>query len=265
MARLSRASVLLLLALTACSAEPATAQQDTRAAAEAKATVGQAVMPGVVAARELVQEVVPPRAVAPADISPAAVKHIIRWEITSPSYYQKRLRWPIWPGGASGVTWCVGYDGGHQTRAVIARDWSGHPKVDRLATTSGLTGQAAKVALPQWRDIETAYPECEDVFRDVTLPAYEQLAKRTFRNGWDRLSKDAKGSLTGTVYNRGAGMNGDRRKEMRVLKDECVPAGDVWCMGRQYRSMCRIWRGTDIGAGLCARYEEAARLAEGKL
>ena len=265
MACLSRAAVLLLLALTACSAAPATAQQDTEAAAKAKAAVGQVVVPAVVAAREAVQEVVPPRAVARDEVSPAAVKHIIRWEITSQSYYTKRLRWPIWPGGASGVTWCVGYDGGHQTRAVIARDWSEHQHVDRLVNTSGLTGQAAKAALPQWRDIETAYPACEDVFRDVTLPAYRRLAKRTFRNGWDKLPWDAQDSLTATVYNRGAGMTGDRRREMRVLKDECVPAGDTSCMGRQYRSMCRLWRGTNIGAGLCARYDEAALLAEGRL
>ena len=52
-------------------------------------------------------------------VSPAAVAHIVRWEITSPAYYDKRLRWPIWPGGASGVTWCIGYDGGHQTGPVI--------------------------------------------------------------------------------------------------------------------------------------------------
>ena len=264
MARINRAAVLLLLALTACTAEPVAAQQDTPAA-RAKESVSQVVVPAVVAAREAVQDVVPPRAVARDEVSPAAVKHIVRWEITSQAYYTKRLRWPIWPGGASGVTWCIGYDGGHQTRPVILRDWSGHKHAERLANTSGLTGQKAKAALPKWRDIETAYPDCEDVFRDVTLPAYRSLAKRTFRNGWDKLPWDAQDSLTATVYNRGAGMTGDRRREMRALRDECVPAGDIWCMGRQYRSMCRIWRGTDIGAGLCARYEEAARLAEGRL
>src|SRR5690606_9796785 len=53
----------------------------------------------------------------------AAAALIIRWEITSPAWYDRRLRFPVWPGGASGVTWGVGYDGGHQTRAVIEDDW----------------------------------------------------------------------------------------------------------------------------------------------
>jgi hypothetical protein len=231
----------------------------------AQAEVAQVAWPAIVQARDAVQQVIPPAALPRETVSPAAADLAIRWEITSPSYYQKRLRRPVWPGGASGVTWCVGYDGGHQTRAVIARDWPTHKSAGRLVMTSGLTGQTARAALPKFRDIETDYPDCESVFREVTLPVYQQLAKRAFRNGWDKLSPDAQGSLTITVSNRGDGMTGDRRREMRALRDECVPAGDVGCMARQYRSMCRIWQGTDIGPGLCARYEDTARLAEGGL
>lgn len=218
----------------------------------------------MVQVREAIQAVIPPAPVIEGEaVSPAAVAHIVRWEISSPSYYQQRLRWPIWPGGASGITWCVGYDGGHQTRPVIARDWEAHYAVDRLSTTAGLTGQAARLALPRYRDITTDYGYCEEVFRSVTLPAYHRLARRTFGNGWELLPPDAQGSLTATVYNRGASMTGSRRAEMRTLRDVCVPAGDTVCMAQAYRSMCRLWRGTPNGPGLCSRYEDAAALAEG--
>ena len=248
-----RAAAALLLALSALAA-PAWA---------ANADGIQALVSEV---RSAVQSVVPPAPVVdrPQDeVSPAAVAHIVRWEITGQAYYNQRLRWPIWPGGASGVTWCIGYDGGHQTAPVIRRDWAEHAAVDRLATTAGVTGAAAKAVLPRYRDIATSFDYCERIFRNVTLPAYQRLARRTFANGWGALPPDAQGSLTATVYNRGASMVGSRRDEMRKLRDVCVPKGDVHCMAVQYRAMCRIWRGTPNEAGLCGRYNDAARLAEG--
>lgn len=248
-----RAVAALFLALSACAGPvPVAAQVDgvQAAVAEVRSAV-QAVVP------------LPPVVERPQDqVSPAAVAHIVRWEITSPAYYSARLRWPIWPGGASGVTWCIGYDGGHQTAPVIRRDWAEHGQVDRLATTAGITGQAAKAALPRYRDITTPYSYCERIFRDMTLPTYHRLARRTFADGWELLPADAQGTLTATVYNRGASMVGSRRDEMRALRDVCVPAGDVRCMALQFRSMCRIWRGTINEAGLCGRYTDAARLVE---
>lgn len=247
-----RAAAALLLALTCCAGPAPVAAQ--AALQEAVADV-----------RGAVQAVLPlaPVVDRPEDrVSDAAVAHIIRWEITSPAYYERRLRSPIWPGGASGVTWCVGYDGGHQSAPVIRRDWAGHRAVARLATTAGITGTKARDVLPRYRDIVTPYDYCARIFRDVTLPAYHRLARRTFADGWELLPEDAQGTLTATVYNRGSSMVGSRRSEMVTLRDVCVPRGDVRCMAAQYRAMCRIWRGTINEAGLCGRYNDAARLAE---
>ncbi len=76
-----------------------------------------------------------------------------------------------------------------------------------------------------------------------------------------RCRRPAQGALTATVYNRGAGMAGDRRREMRELRDTCVPAHDLVCMAAQFRSMVRLWHGTAIEAGMRARYEATAQLA----
>lgn len=212
--------------------------------------------------RDAVQSVVPPAPAPPAEVSPAAVAHIIRWEISGPAYYDRHLQAPIWPGGASGITWCVGYDGGQQSATQIRMDWAAHPSVTRLASTAGITGTDARAALARYRDIRTRYDYCAEIFQRVTLPAYHALARRTFARGWDLLPADAQGILTATVYNRGPSMAGSRRAEMLVLRDRCVPASDLDCMGAQLRSMCRLWRGTSLEAGLCGRYEDAARIVE---
>lgn len=229
--------------------------------AVAQVDAAEVVTPAVLAARAPIEAVVPmPPAHAGTD--PRAVALIVRYEITSPDYYAQRLQRPIWPGESSGVTWGVGYDGGHQTRARIAADWDAHPAVLRLVETSGITGPPARAVAAQLRDVATPYPMAEQVFAESTLPAYHALAARTFRDGWDRLPPTAQGSLTATVYNRGVAMAGDRRREMRVLRDVCVPAGDCACMAAQYRSMPRLWAGTAVADGLRARYEATARLAE---
>lgn len=270
----------VLLPLLAACAQPAEvqaqaaeaitdAQQDAAetvgpAVQETRTSVAEVLVPAIVDVREIVEEALPPTTGALSPPSPAAVALIVRYEISSPAYYVKRLQRPVWPGGASGVTWGVGYDGGHQTRQRIAGDWAEHPAAAELSTTAGIVGQRARVVLPAYRHIVTPLEIAQSVFRDSTLPEYHALAARAFRDGWDHLPPDAQGSLTATVYNRGAGMTGERRREMRVLRDECVPNGDIACMVVQFRSMCRIWRGTTVEAGLCARYEATARLAAGQ-
>lgn len=192
----------------------------------------------------------------------AAAALIIRWEITSPAWYDRRLRFPVWPGGASGVTWGVGYDGGHQTRAVIEDDWQAHEHRARLGETAGLTGSRAKTALPAYRDIATPFPYAAEVFEGRSLVEYERRTERAFRNGFEALRPNACAALVSLVYNRGAAMTGDSRREMRAIRDQCVPAQDYACIAREIRSMSRLWRGTVNENGLTARRESEARLAE---
>jgi GH24 family phage-related lysozyme (muramidase) len=268
----SLARVLLAFALTAllaaCAPLASTAPTSIAKAQEVLAAPVQAVrsaaaealVPATVAGREAVLDAVPAAAptAAPA-IAPAAVALIVRFEVTSPAHYTRALQAPVWPGGASGVTWGVGYDGGHQPRQAIARDWATHPAVLRLVATSGVIGAPAKPVATAMRDVRTPFPLAERVFASATLPAYDALTARTFAAGWQALPAAARGALDSLVYNRGAGMRGRSRAEMREIRDACVPLADVHCIAAQLRAMKRLWPDTP---GLRDRREGEARLAE---
>jgi GH24 family phage-related lysozyme (muramidase) len=168
----------------------------------------------------------------------------------------------VWPGGASGITWCVGYDGGHQTRHVIAQDWWDHPEVMRLATTAGLTGQKARAVLPQYRNILTPYPACEKVFGERTLIEYERRTARWLRDGYADLPPNCKGGLVALVYNRGTSTVGDNRREMKNIEKTCVPAHDCKCVANENRASKRVWKGSSIQAGMWRRRDEESELME---
>ena len=192
----------------------------------------------------------------------AAAALTLRWEVTSPAFYRKRLERPIWPGGASGVTWGIGYDGAHATAATIRDDWHAHGQVERLASTTGISGTRARDVLPRYRDIVTPFEHAADVFENRSLIEYERRAERAFRDGFVDLRPNACGALTSLVYNRGAAMTGDSRREMRVIRDNCVPKQDYACIAAEIRSMKRLWRGTVNENGLSARREAEAILTE---
>lgn len=232
--------------------------------------VSNAVQAPVVAAVEALEALAPAPPPPPpvqddreAACRQAAASLIIRWEVSSEARYNRALRFPIWPGGASGVTWGIGYDGGHQTASVIEDDWLAHTGRGRLAQTAGVTGKRAKTALPAYRDIPTAYDYASQVFENRSLIEYERRTRRAFGGDeFDALRPKACAALVSLVYNRGAAMSGDSRREMRVLRDECVPREDYQCIAEQLRSMVRLWRGTVNENGLSARREAEALLAE---
>lgn len=236
---------------------------------DAQASMASVAVPTLVAAQDILSSALPakPLATSPDQgrtVSPAAVDMIVGFEIVSRSYYTKRLQRPVWPGGKSGVTWGIGYDGGHQTSTRILEDWAAHPERLLLSRTAGVTGSAAQPLAAQLRRVVTPLPLAEDVFAYSTLPRYAHLAMRTFDDGWTCLDPDPQGSLVATVYNRGTSMRGRSRAEMRQLRDDCVPRCDAPCMAAAYRAMKRVWKGTPLEAGLGRRYEATARLAEGR-
>lgn len=206
--------------------------------------------------------VLPPPEPRDAACRRAAAALTLRWEVTSPAFYRKRLELPIWPGGASGVTWGIGYDGAHATAATIRDDWQAHGQVERLASTTGISGTRARDVLPRYRDIVTPFEHAAGVFENRSLIEYERRTERAFRNGFTELRPNACGALISLVYNRGAATTGDSRREMRNIRDNCVPKQDYACIAAEIRSMKRLWRGTVNENGLSARREAEAILTE---
>lgn len=260
--------------LPACGVSPRAAVPavSTQAAAPlvavAQGAIADAVVPAAVALRESVQAALPVAAAVPAvspashdpRLSDAGLAHIVRWEITSEARYNRSLTHPVWPGGASGITWCIGYDGGHQTAHTIRADWRAHAQADLLAQTSGIVGTTARRALPQYRDITTAFQSCVDVFQASSAPTYMRATERAYGAALRDQPQGVIDALFGNTYNRGGSMVGMRNREKRAIRDDCLPAHDRACVATQLRAMKRLW--PDV-PGLQARRESEARLAEG--
>lgn len=234
----------------------------------AQEAVSAELVPVIVTVREAVQDAAPLPAPAEPTANPAvplATALIVRWEVTSPAYYDRRLQGVICPGGASGPTWGLGWDGGHQTERDNRTAWSQHPHVDRLARTAGHSGEArCRASRGQLLDVRTGYPMAEAVFARFALPKYMALCVRKYGTVLLDQPAGVQAALFSECYNRGGAIRGTRGIEQAVIRDTCLPARDVECTATQLEKMCRLWQGTPNGPGLCARRFDEARVARGR-
>lgn len=236
----------------------------TPAATDLQVAVAEVLVPAALGVQGTVQASLSPPSPGPLDMAwagaPVAADLIIRWEIGSPARYARLYQGLICPGGASGPTGGVGYDFGHQTAADIRAEWHEHPDVERLATASGVVGDAAcRDWVARHTDIRIPFDYAERIFLTRTLPAYQQAAERALGDGWHRLPPNAQAGNTSLGYNRGWSMRGDRNREKRAIRDVCAPAGDVRCNAAEIRAMKRLW--PDV-RGLRDRRDDEARVVE---
>lgn len=188
-------------------------------------------------------------------------KLIIEFEVGGKAYYGEH---PEWPRGASGVTVGIGYDLGYNSRTNILSDFRnlGNVSSRKLANASGITGLRARNYLPTVRDILVSWQIALGVFDEVDVARTFALCQRTFRS-FDDLRPNAQASLVSLVFNRGNGMSGPNRTEMRATRD-AAPKRDYDEMALQLRKMKRVWVGTNIYNGMARRREAEARLMETK-
>ena len=122
----------------------------------------------------------------------------------------------------------------------------------------------------QTKPSPTAPVKAEATGADAAFAAWDvdrngSLSPQEFRNGWDLIPQPTRDALVMTVFNRGTSTAGSRRAEVRVIRDVCVPAGDVACVVAQLRLMPRLWVGTPAENGLRNRYTLTAKYAESGL
>jgi len=187
------------------------------------------------------------------------------------SYYNKFLKNPAGPEGQSGVTIGVGYDLGYVNKTEFSEDWKDLPKetFDRLYKVVGIKGYNAKNLIRGLKDITIPWDLALKVFNNKTVTKFYNLTQQTFPN-FDNLPEDAKGGLVSLVFNRGAALEGDRRREMKLIRDgmKLVSNYDqkaLTFIANQIRKMKRIWIGGSIEKGMSRRRDAEAKLIEQSL
>jgi len=187
------------------------------------------------------------------------------------NYYNKFLKNPAWPEGQSGVTIGVGYDLGYVNKAEFSEDWKDLPKevFDRLYKVVGIKGYNAKNLVRGLKDISIPWDLALKVFNNKTVSKFSNLTKQTFPN-FDNLPEDAKGGLVSLVFNRGNALEGDRRREMKLIRDGMAITSTfdqkaLSFIANQIRNMKRIWIGGSIEKGMSRRRDAEAKLIEESL
>lgn len=187
---------------------------------------------------------------------------VIVFESGGKSYYERYLKTPTWPGGASGVTIGIGVDLGYIQTNEFDLHFSKYfskNNVNRLKRTIGIKGSSAKPLISQIKDIELSWDNASDAFREWTLPKFWKLSNNLWK-GLDQLEEPAQVALVSIVFNRGTSIEGSSRTEMRKIKD-LVLKKDYLGIANQIRSMKRLWVGKNMN-GLLKRRDVEADMVE---
>jgi len=198
-----------------------------------------------------------------------SLKLILDFEVGGgENYYNKFLKNPTWPGEQSGVTIGIGYDVGYVNKTEFSNDWKDLPKeiFDRLYRVVGVKGYQAKELARRLKDINISWDMAVKVFMNKTVKKFYDLSRNTFPN-FDKLPEDAKGGLVSLVFNRGSALEGDRRREMKTIRDIMAKTENfdekvLSQIGDQIRKMKRIWIGGSIERGMSRRRDAEAKLIE---
>lgn len=184
------------------------------------------------------------------------------------NYYNKFLKNPVWPGEQSGVTIGVGYDVGYVNKTEFSNDWKELPQkdFDRLYKVVGVKGYQAKELARRLKDIVIPWEMGLKIFMNKTVKKFYDLTQKTFPN-FDKLPDDAKGGLVSLVFNRGSALEGDRRREMKAIRDIMARSQNfdekiLSQISDQIRKMKRIWMGGSIEKGMSRRRDAEAKIIE---
>jgi len=196
-------------------------------------------------------------------VSDKAFKLILDYEVGGgESYYNKALKRPCWPGGASGITIGIGYDLGFNNLDQFTSDWKYQltsDQFDRLKVHLGKMSTTAKGVVSSVRDIEVPWTTALTVFKKSTLPRFIKETLSAFP-GADKLHPDAFGALVSLVFNRGASVSGSSRVEMLNIRN-LISSKNYKAIANEIQSMKRLWVGKGLD-GLLKRRDEEASLVE---
>lgn len=177
----------------------------------------------------------------PSPVMPVeAVTFIVVEEVGSRAFYDAHAAFPHFPGEASGITLGIGYDLRFHDTAELQRDWGEALSPEAMAKLKPFVGKkGSKAAVEALKAIRIPFTAAWKVFTAESLPKYVDKTRKAFP-GFDGLPPLARGALTSLVYNRGARMDGDGRREMRAIRDH-IAADRLADVPAEFESMKRLW------------------------
>jgi len=197
-------------------------------------------------------------------INKAIMAFEVSWSPTTGfDVYNRKYRKPIVPDPVntnSGVTIGIGYDCGQYSANKIKMDWQSVlplNMVNALAAVAGCKKQQAANQLPSLSMVIVPIEAALQVFYNTTIFDFARRASRIYPDLF-KLNPVEQSVITGLVYNRGDGLAGGRRREMRQLIT-AIRDDDDKEMADLIRSMCRLWPDT---LGLRKRRQAEAALVE---
>jgi hypothetical protein len=199
--------------------------------------------PQTLTALEKRLSIAPPRTAASLRCSCRSLEAIVRFEVGSRAQYERLYARPTWPEGESGVTIGIGYDLGFTSKAQIEADWAPfleQPARASLAAVQGVKGLAALKLARGIAHLRIPLAAAEAVFHASTLPRFAKLTRDAFP-GVEKLPLDAQGALLSLVFNRGASLEGERRREMRAIRDALKVGAPLAEIAAQVEAMQRLW------------------------
>jgi hypothetical protein len=176
------------------------------------------------------------------------------------AYYDRFLSFPTVPGFESGVTVGIGFDLGYTNLPEFDACWGGLKEALRLRGAVGLKQAAARQFCATVTDIRVPWEMALNVFLERTVPTHWLRTLRVFPQAVS-LPEDCASVLFSIVFNRGMSLTGERRSEMRGMKDALANSKPEAVPGL-IRSMKRLW---PEGSGLVKRREAEAKLFEAGL
>jgi hypothetical protein len=197
-------------------------------------------------------------------ISPEARDIVIGFEVSDRATYERKYFHPEWPKGDSGITIGIGYDVGYVSKDELAKHWGGlisDAEIQRLGRAVGVKGAHAQAILSDFRSVSVPWDAAIAAYERSTMPKFGRLVLRAFPGAIERPGH-CFGALFSLVFNRGASLDGERRREMRNIRDACAARSFDKVPG-EIRAMKRLWESTGLTGLLKRREAEALLFARG--
>jgi hypothetical protein len=196
------------------------------------------------------------------ELTTPGVTFIAREEVSSPGEYRRKYRRPAWPTTGSGITIGIGYDLQFVNEAKLKADWGGVLPPDalaRLGTVVGVRGSSTR--LDSVADVDVPLPAAVSVFLRRMMPEHIARCRMTYPT-LDTLPPSRRCALISLIFNRGDDLEGDRRREMKHIRD-LLAGGELNDVAEELEAMTRIWDPVKEHGVIERRRREATLWREG--